>query len=48
MTCGIETGVVAADAALAAGKTTLDDLETWLGRLTRHRDVTQAPGCAAG
>jgi very-short-patch-repair endonuclease len=42
MTCGIETGVVAADAALAAGKTTEADLETWLGKLSRHRDVTQA------
>ncbi len=42
MTCGIETGVVAADAALAAGKTTEDDLQTWLGKLSRHRDVTQA------
>ena len=42
MACGIETGVVAADAALAAGKTTADDLETWLGRLSRHRDVTKA------
>ena len=42
MTCGIETGVVAADAALAAGKTTVDDLRTWLGRLSRHRDVTRA------
>ncbi len=28
MTCGIETGVVAADAALAAGKTTVDELQT--------------------
>jgi len=42
MACGIETGVVAADAALAAGKTTLDDLSTWLGRLSRHPGVTQA------
>ena len=42
MTSGIETGVVAADAALAAGKMTVDDLETWLGRLSRHRDVTKA------
>lgn len=42
MTCGIETGVVAADAALAAGKTTGDDLQAWLGKLSRHRDVTQA------
>ena len=41
MTCGIETGVVAADAALAAGKTTPQDLQTWLGRLSRHRDVTR-------
>jgi len=42
MTCGIETGVVAADAALAAGKTTTDDLRTWLNKLSRHRDVTRA------
>jgi very-short-patch-repair endonuclease len=42
MACGIETGVVAADAALAAGKTTPQDLQTWLGRLSRHRDVTHA------
>ncbi|HEY5248076.1 MAG TPA: hypothetical protein VIJ15_06450 [Dermatophilaceae bacterium] len=42
MTCGIETGVVAADAALAAGTTTLDELSTWLSRLSRHRDVTHA------
>jgi very-short-patch-repair endonuclease len=42
MTCGIETGVVAADAALAAGKTTVDELQTWLRRLSRHRDVTHA------
>ncbi len=42
MTCGIETGVVAADAALAAGKTTVDELQTWLARLSRHRDVTHA------
>ena len=42
MTCGIETGVVAADAALATGKTTVDDLQIWLGRLSRHRDVTHA------
>jgi very-short-patch-repair endonuclease len=42
MTCGIETGVVAADAALAGGKTTVDDLQTWLGKLSRHRNVTQA------
>lgn len=33
---------MAADAALAAGKTTVDDLQTWLGRLSRHRDVTHA------
>lgn len=42
MVCGIETGVVAVDAALAAGKVTQDDLQTWLGRLSRHREVTQA------
>jgi very-short-patch-repair endonuclease len=42
MTCGIETGVVAADAALSSGKTTLDDLKIWLVRLARHRDVTHA------
>jgi very-short-patch-repair endonuclease len=42
MTCGVETGVVAADAALAAGTTTLSDLLTWLDRLSRHRDVTHA------
>ena len=42
MTCGIETGVVAADAALAVGKTTVDDLQTWLDRLSRHRNVTRA------
>ena len=42
MVCGIETGVVAADAALAAGKTTVNDLQTWLARLSRHPEVTQA------
>ena len=42
MICGIETGVVAADAALAVGKLTVDDLQTWLNRLSRHRNVTQA------
>jgi hypothetical protein len=42
MVCGIETGVVAADAALAAGNTTVKDLQTWLARLSRHPDVTQA------
>lgn len=42
MTCGIETGVVAADAALAVGKLTVDDLQTWLNRLSRHRNVTRA------
>ena len=42
MTCGVETGVVAADAALAAGKTTVADLEVWLATLARHRDVTSA------
>ena len=42
MACGIETGVVAADAALCAGKTTVHDLQTWLDRLSRHRDVTHA------
>ena len=42
MACGIETGVVAADAALAAGKTTPQDLQTWLDRLSRHRDVAHA------
>lgn len=42
MACGVETGVVAADAALATGKTTADDLQNWLERLSRHRDVTHA------
>lgn len=42
MACGIETGVVAADAALSAGRTTVDDLRAWLARLTRHPDVTRA------
>ncbi len=42
MTCGIETGVVAADAALANGRTTADDLQTWLSKLSGHRDVSQA------
>ncbi|NMM22619.1 MAG: hypothetical protein HHJ11_03820 [Phycicoccus sp.] len=42
MTCGIETGVVAADAALANGKAKMDDLQTWLGRLSRHPKVTHA------
>ena len=42
MTCGIETGVIAADAALANGKTTADDLQTWLSKLAGHRDVTRA------
>ena len=42
MTCGIETGVVAVDAALASDKTTMGDLRAWLDRLSRHRDVTQA------
>jgi len=42
MTCGVETGVVAADAALASGKTTAQDLQTWLGKLARHPEVTSA------
>jgi very-short-patch-repair endonuclease len=42
MTCGIETGVVAADAALATGKTSVEDLQAWLGRLSRHPNVTHA------
>lgn len=42
MTCGIEAGVVAADAALATGKTGLDDLKTWLDKLSRHPEVTHA------
>lgn len=42
MTCGIETGVVAADAALAAGKARMEDLQTWLGRLSRYPKVTEA------
>jgi hypothetical protein len=42
MVCGIETGIVAADAALAAGKTTVNDLLIWLDRLSRHPEVTQA------
>jgi very-short-patch-repair endonuclease len=42
MTSGVETGVIAADAALAAGTTTVSDLQTWLGRLAGHRDVTHA------
>ena len=42
MTCGIETGVVAADAALAAGKTTEEELQTWLDRLSRHPHATNA------
>ena len=42
MASGIEAGVVAADAALAAGRTTAYDLRTWLARLSRHPDVTHA------
>ncbi|MDQ1537276.1 MAG: hypothetical protein QOE58_1669 [Actinomycetota bacterium] len=42
MVCGVETGVVAADAALAQGKTTADDLQTWLSALARNPGVTQA------
>lgn len=42
MICSIETGVVAADAALATGKTTLEDLKTWLSTLSSHRGIAHA------
>lgn len=42
MVCGIEAGVVAADAALAGGRTTPDELAEWLGRLSRSPRLTSA------
>lgn len=42
MLCGVEAGVVAADAALAANKVSKPELEHWLGRLTRHPGVRAA------
>lgn len=42
MSCGVEAGVIAADAALAASKVTEPELRTWLGRLVRHPSVGTA------
>lgn len=42
MVCGVEAGVVAADAALAGDLVTEADLECWLERLARHPSVRSA------
>lgn len=42
MQCGIESGVVAADGALASGLTTVDHLHEWLDRLSGVPKVTRA------
>ena len=42
MACGIEAGVVAADAALARGRTTPVELADWLERLSRSPRLTAA------
>lgn len=42
MVAGVESGVVAADAALARGLTTAQRLGHWLNRLTRHPGVGDA------
>lgn len=42
MLCGVEAGVVAADAALARGLITEADLHSWLARLVRHPSVRAA------
>lgn len=42
MVAGVESGVVAADAALARGLTTPERLGHWLDRLTRHPGVGDA------
>jgi len=40
MLCGVEAGVIAADAALAAHLVTRQELDIWLARLTRHPTVS--------
>ncbi len=42
MLCGVEAGVVAADASLARGLITEADLHSWLARLVRHPSVRAA------
>lgn len=42
MVCGVEAGVIAADAALAAGLMSGCELEGWLQRLTHHPSVRDA------
>lgn len=42
MLCGAEAGVVAADAALARSLVTQEELQDWLGRLSRHPSVRSA------
>jgi len=40
--CGVEAGVVAADAALASGSVTMVELRSWLDRLTRRTHLRWA------
>lgn len=42
MACGIESGVVAADAALSTAKTTPEELAHWIERLSRRPQVERA------
>ncbi|PRZ42398.1 hypothetical protein CLV47_10516 [Antricoccus suffuscus] len=42
MVCGIESGVVAADGALASGLTTIDHLHEWLDRMAGFPKVSRA------
>jgi hypothetical protein len=42
MACGIESGVVACDAALSRSKTTPEDLARWLERLSRRPQLELA------
>jgi len=42
MACGIESGVVAADAALARARTTPEELAHWIERLSRRPHLTWA------
>jgi hypothetical protein len=42
MVCGVESGTVAADAALSREKTSPEDLETWIDRLRGRPMLYQA------
>lgn len=42
MLCGVEAGLIAADAALAATLVTRQELDSWLARLVRHPSLRDA------